>query len=323
MNDAIDISEHLPRPKVDGRPPAVRCSCGELLDWVWHEPRSPSTGRTWPGRWCAPKHSPCAACATPAGLDADMELRQRMRDAGIPEPLLGYRLETVGGYVVTQDDDEPWPDFRARVLELARHLPRIGVADTNREAIRRLAKWAPPSWLVVTGSVGTGKTLLLAALVRRLLVQQPDSVEELPDERVGARCQLGWDYAASRGLAQTIRRQAVPRIEYHRVDDLVRREALKLRGLDPAPTADAAKRPHVLVLDELGLSERPTEAEARLVERILCYRADHGLTTICASNRTWEELTMGERPLYGRRVADRLRGALSVELRGPSWRGQS
>jgi DNA replication protein DnaC len=244
-----------------------------------------------------------------------------MRDAGIPEPLLGYRLDGVGGYVVGQDDDEDWLDFRERVLELAKYQPRIGIVDCNREAIRDLARWSPPRWLVLTGSVGTGKTLLIAALVRRLLTQQPDSTEDLPDESVPARTEDAWSYALSRGLASTLRRQPVPRIEYHRVDDLVRREALKLRGLDPAPTADAAKRPHVLILDELGLSERPTEAEARLVERILCYRADHGLTTVCASNRTWEELTMGERPLYGRRVADRLRAATSVELAGPSWRG--
>lgn len=127
-------------------------------------------------------------------------------------------------------------------------------------------------------------------------------------------------------------------MEYHRADDVVDRERVKLRGLDDAPTRDVARvgirveqenerdvrrfdPTAVLLLDELGLTPRPTGAEAKAIERIIGFRADHGLCTVVATNRDLDEL-VGREGIYGRRVADRLRQALAVPLTGESWREQ-
>jgi DNA replication protein DnaC len=317
----MNVDHGVPTARTGAQPQPLTCtgppggSCGERYDWVWHEPVSPSTGRRWPGRWCAPRHNPCAACAPASGLDHEMEVNDRMRAAGVPGPLVGYRVDA--SYTVNQQAAESWEDFAYRVRAHGRSV--LGVHIGNVDAIRAVHRYERPQWLVLHGPAGTGKTLLMAALARKLLTGAADVVEDLPQDHVRSNNQVGWDYAASRKLTQTIRRKAVPHVEYHRVDDLVRREAIKIRGLDPAPTADAA-RVDTLLLDELGLPDRPSEAEIRLIERVLCYRADHGLSTALATNRTWEEL-VGRDALYGRRVADRLRRAEQVEVSGESWRG--
>ena len=313
VDRAVRAAEATPE-----QPTPLVCECGESYPWVWHVPRT--SRREYPGRWAAPTLNPCERCKPVSGMDDELLLRQRIRDAGIPDAMVGYRLDVSQGYLVTQEDDETPDEFRARIAGMRDGVKRIGVLDINREAIRELYRWRPPAWLVLHGPVGTGKTTLISALVRKLLEQPPDVIEQLPEERFAGLDDAAFDYATSRGLTKTLRRKAVPIVEYHRVDDLVRREAIKARGLDPNPTADAAKRPHVLILDELGLTERPTESETKMIERILCYRADHGICTVMATNRTWDELVGGKRPLYGRRVADRLKKPTEVALLGESWR---
>lgn len=295
------------------QPPPLRCTCGAEWPYSWYVPRR--HGRVYPGRWAAPSVRPCQLCATPPEVLAERELRGRLLAAGIPDPLVIYGLERE--HLVQQRPGEPEDSFRHRVAEERTRAPVLGVGIAQTAAYRAVMAWRPPQWLILHGPAGTGKTTILAGLARRLLRVQP----ETRTERHGRPC-----------VVRTQRRI----VEYHRVDEILGREQVKLRGLDDSPTRDVARVGHrvvsdgertvheldpmaVLMLDELGLDERPGQAERRLVERILCYRHDHGLCTVIATNRGVHEL-VGDASIYGRRVGDRLRTALTVALLGESWR---
>lgn len=289
-------------------PDLLACTCGQRWPWVWHTPRT-SSGRVWPPRWAAPKVNPCPDCRPDPNIAAELEIRERLRAADLPEPMWRYRFDRV----TVQRPNEDYAAFQAR----AKAERQIGASTENLGALRKVKDWAPPEWLVLHGPPGTGKTTVMAAIARRLLTSTPDEQVDLPARSYPT--ELAEEFARSRNLHKALSRIPIPQVEYHRVDELVRRETVRMRGLDPHPTVDVAKV-QILMLDELGLTERPTEAEARLIERVLCYRHDRGLCTIVATNRSWEELTTGKRPLYGWRVADRLRTAVDVALGGPSWR---
>lgn len=298
---------------LEREPPALVCGqtgrsedergCGREWRWEWYAPH----GGLHAPRWCAPAVSPCSQCKPSPELEEEREIKGRMLRAGVPEPLLHVDLQRV----VIQRHDETDEHFRARV----RRDHQLGVPVVNAGALARLRNWRPrdergrAQWLVLHGSPGTGKTTMLAALARKLLARPPERTEvstkaaplPLPGQR-------------------TLRRARLHGALYERCDELVRREELKLRGLDPKPLVDTATDPRVLLLDEVGLAERPPESEVKLVERLICHRHDAGLVTVLATNRTWGELTDEEKPLYGWRVADRLRAATEVELGGASWR---
>lgn len=304
----------LPTPAANTDPPdAIRCSCGNEWPWSWYVPRV--NGKTYTGRWAAPKVSPCGLCEVPATTLAERALYGRLLAAGIPEPLIGHALER--DLLTQQRPGEGVEGFRARVAAARQKSPVLGVAIDQVAAYKAVVGWRPPQWLVLHGPPGTGKTTLLAGLARRLL-RHAEERRETRD---------GYDY-----VVRTPHRH----VEYHRVDEVLGREAVKLRGLDDSPTRDVARvglrtvsdgersvqtydRNAVLMLDELGLDPSPREAERRLVERILCYRHDHGLCTVIATNRDLDEI-VGPESVYGQRVGDRLRTALAVALTGDSWR---
>jgi hypothetical protein len=284
-----------PGPDYASEPGIFRCPrCRSEHRWVWYHPKRAYKGRS--GWWVAPKHDPCSVCEGSTAAE-DRGVFDRLRTAGVPEPLWRYVLEDHG--IEQQRGAETAESFQARVRLL--DPPKLGIPTSNAEAMRTawrfLATARPIALLVMTGPPGTGKTTWLAAIARRLL--------SIPPERwttSGAVLPLAGE--------RTMHRRGIRAVECERV---------KLRGLDPHPTVDVARVP-VLLLDELGLDPHPKEAERKLVERLITFRWDRRLPTLIATNRTIDELTDQADPLYGDRVADRLRATTQVTLGGPSWR---
>lgn len=319
----------LPQPPIhDGdEPPPLECpTCHTRHPWVWWEPDA----SRWPSlpaamlrpRWTAPKVAPCSECTHSRGLDEEAELLERLKRAGVPRTLARYRF--TGGRVRMQDGEDPGT-FMRRVLGLT---ATIGILDVNREAWRTLVGngtseypgWRPSGlrWLALYGPVGTGKSLLLAGLARRLMTLPPRQL--VPLEGANFPSQQAWDYAVSRGLDSTYTGTGDVGCRYVTVAEIVRQEELKWEG-DRKPAYDAATC-GCLLLDELGTEDRPSKHEQAVVERVLLYRYQHGLPVILTTNRGWDELT-GPDPLYGRRVADRLServGPWALKITGPSWR---
>lgn len=287
-------------PDFGRQPDPLACEgCGREHPWVWYQPRALIEGKPVAPRWAAPSISPCRLCATIDEVSERRDLTARLRRAGIPERAIGYRLDRV----IAQKADEPLELFRAR----CRARPgMLGVSVTTASVLMQLSAYRPPGWVVIHGPPGTGKTTLIGALATKLLTLPPERWE---GSRPSEPCRPG---------ARTLRRKRTTPIRYFDVGDLVDREIVRMRGLDNAPTVDAAKSPGILVLDDLGAREVGA-VEQKLIQRIVMFRHRYNRPTILVSNLEADQL-LGPRSVYGPAVASRLSEALELEVRGDDWR---
>lgn len=306
-----DVAANVPPPSHQA-PEPVRCDgCGKTWPWNWYIPER--HGQRYPGRWAAPPVDPCPACQRPAEHVAESKLRDQLVRVGVSERLAAFTLDAV----VPQGESEDPEAFRARVRLAQRDKPVLGVPVGQRAAWRELRRWKPPTWVVLHGPPGTGKTTLMAAMARRVLSVASERWEERDGRRV-------------------LVRRTAPAVEYHSLDDVLSRERVRHSGLDKSPVKDVATvgvgvrvdgeqrfpvydRRAVLFLDELGLNSKIRDDEAMLVERIIGFRERHGLCTVVATNREYDEVA-GPESIYGRRVGNRLATALNVAVTGDSWR---
>mgnify|MGYP001563403832 CR=1 FL=1 len=155
----------------------------------------------------------------------------------------------------------------------------------GRETVRAWTSCYNPPWLLLSGSVGTGKTGLAVCAYKsaRLLWRE------------GAAF---WTVAA---MLEAVKAT-------FGLDDRERSEHDIMRRLQ--------ERIRFLVLDDLG-AERPTEWAQDALRQVLLARYDRMLPTVMTTNLSLSELETW----LGRRVMDRMRNdALVVALRGESLR---
>jgi hypothetical protein len=305
------VDEGLADLARQAQPEPIRCSCDRTWPWTWYVPER--NGQRYAGRWAAPKVDPCGACALPSEHLVEKALRATLVRIGVSDRLVAYSFDGL----VQQGDSEDPDAFRLRVREQQVKKPVLGVPVGQRHAWRELRKWKPPTWVVLHGPPGTGKTTMMAAMARRVLSVASERWEE-------------------RGGRRVLVRRTAPAVEYHSLDDVLSRERVRHSGLDKSPVKDVATvgvgvrvdgeqrfpvydRRAVLFLDELGLNSKIRDDETMLVERIIGFRERHGLCTVVATNREYDEVA-GPESIYGRRVGNRLATALNVPLTGDSWR---
>lgn len=261
----------------------MTCSCGVVLPWEW-----------WPGtvrvtaRWTAPKVDPCAACAHDPSRQAVRGVRERLHEAGFPGAAIGFSLSDG---VLEQSPAQKEEAFQRSVRALFGQ--RLGVLARNAQAIAAARTWRPGRWAVVHGAVGTGKTTLLSAMAWTLA--------RAPEHE--------WEEVTGTDQARRLVRVRRPPVHYAAVSDVLQQRS-------GARLATAAG---VLFLDDVGVHDPAPPEEKRVIADLLCRRADAGLTTVLGAT-DHDQLVDGP-ALYGARVADRVRSALSIALSGPSWRG--
>lgn len=293
----MSLSPGMPPSQFDTEPELRRCECGREHRWTWYAPRGHAP------RWCSPKVNPCEFCArSPEAQHGDLIVR-RLLAANVPNHALHVRLDRDN--LASQLGGETDEAF----LERARRERKLGILAVNVEPLRLLYRFLatrdPLRNLLVTGPPGTGKTTWLGGLARRLLESSADEWREA-EGRTGPG-------------ARTLVRRRAHEVEYHTVPELLARERLKIKGLDPHPMQDVAKA-RVLLLDELGVPVKVTKTEAEMVERIVMYRAEKNLPTVIATNLERSALQADRDPPYGTRVASRLHAYAHVPLGGPDWR---
>lgn len=341
------------RPFSDPPPHQTCANCGREWPPVWTnlgaERRAAGkfVPRGFPDSfWTSPKLSPCLECERHSdeqkAHDAELELRNRLREAKVPDAYHGFSLNAAD--MTRQRDGEDIAAFQAR----AKADRKFGATTDNLRALQGVREWlssnrgaVPRKWVVVYGPPGTGKTAVLSAIARRLLQVRASDVVDLKPEQLTIRpkTQLAWDYAARPGwdgkgpvvaspMSAVVRRPA-PRVEYLNAAEFVALDDLRFqRGNDALhqdPRAYYVKLPGVLMLDELavvppgGSGELPPR-EVKLFAQLLQPRYDKGSLTVIATNRSIEELVTKGKNLFGDAVADRLASAHHVRLGGPSWR---
>jgi hypothetical protein len=295
-DDWTSAGDALPRAGIRAfpeKPAPLPCmECGDPIEPWW---RTRPVGREG---WM---HGPpvCRLCEDRAkDAQVEGELAASQHHAEIPELFRAYRLDRT-------DRAPAVADLSAWREELERRRPVvIGLHPGNFRAWQACAGWKPGSdglWL--HGPVGTGKTLLAAALGNRALM----AWEVLTEEERRAYLPRRVKYRRRKELPSSV--------AFAAVQDLLDRTRLSWSG-DKDPLGRIARH-QVLILDDLGAEGLPDwgrDAVARIVD--LRYRAR--LSLICTSNVEPGAL----RDQLGERTCSRLAALCRnvVPVRGPDFR---
>lgn len=243
-----------------------------------------------------------------------MNLSPQQRSAGIPVRYAKAEWRTR----IEQHEGWDFATFRDHCINLG----VIGVTARNAAHAAAICEWEPGDpWLYIAGPVGTGKTLLCAALANRLCGTgepvwrrwaecDPEKLRELygPDMAMGLFTGDGGHYYRPQGV----------RVAMLNERELHRRVALGW-AKDKAPLAQVAAA-DLVILDDLGTAVGVTEKAKDIIvdniERLVCARYDRGQPMIITSNVPLSEV----RGRYGARTSRRLKEMCTVHrLTGETW----
>jgi DNA replication protein DnaC len=247
------------------------------------EPDAPvDGGYWWPGRWC-----PACEAAWVARRHA-AKVADGQADAGIPAR---YRAHRFPRHLI-QAKGETWDAFRTRLEAEAEAT--IGITGWNVRVARAIRDRPKGRTLIVSGPVGSGKSLLTSALATDM-IERGIPVAWITEPEL-------WEAHAREQLKGAARRVV---------------------GL----TMGAP----LLFLDDLGATEKLTAWHRDHLEALICGRYDRGASLVITTNLplTAPEKQDSIASMYGERVLSRLvemvggrRAGLPgyLELRGMDWR---
>jgi DNA replication protein DnaC len=298
--------------------PKERCDCGAHHEWVWWtpDPDEPAHAVAQP-RWFVPPVNPCRDCKhVHEKRAADDSLSARQARAGVPPRARAYRLTR--GRVRYQQAGEDIGTFAHDVIG---QRDVIGVTLADVKQVRTAGSWRPGRGsMYIEGPCGSGKSLLVAALVSSLLsIEEMERIEHDDAELAEIH---GWDYidkVRESGRDFHLRRAPVRTPVLTTETELIRRVKLSWSG-DKDPLKQLADA-QVLVLDDFGI-EGTKDIVVSAIERLICYRYDHELPMVLTSNLSWREIVHAKSPRYGARVASRLHQMVTERhvLGGIDWR---
>jgi DNA replication protein DnaC len=297
----------IPRASDPDNPPKpYECEhCGKVGDWRWVDmrkkrPNSPSAkiiGALWVRRW-----SRCPRCARSRERDEEAKAHAgRQTMAQVPKRLRKASFDRL----IHQTPGELDRDFIDRV-----RLQKHGIGATTRcgKAWATAMDWTPDSGhsMLLHGPTGSGKSLMLACVVNRMLA--PARLEVVGENDWGRPVFGG-------GVGYSARFVAEP--------ELLDRHSIRWRG-DPEPLLKVSRTP-ALALDDLGsdivegTKTLSSDIYQKVIRRLVADRYDHGLHFVVSTNMDLETIE----DVFGARMAERLmemcRGHV-YEVDGINWR---
>lgn len=233
---------------------------------------------------------------------------KRLRVAGIPRKHWGVDFARQ----VHLRKGEFLPQLRRRAQATA----SIAVIPQNVEAVEWLETWSSGSvW--IQGAVGRGKSMLLAAVLSRVLLE--------PIDMAG-----GWGRTASMEPGEDevygVRRTGGSSVAWSTISEIMTdQENHRRYGIRTTRTPiQRAKEVAVLVLDDV-LAETGSKARTdwvtNVLEDIVGSRYNEGLPILFSSNKRLDEVGSLRSERLQSRINE-LTSQYAVECGGPDWRAQ-
>lgn len=220
-----------------------------------------------------------------------MTLSRQQRAAGVPERYAEAKWDDA----IEQPAGWDFPRFRDHCLE----RKVVGITTQNAAHAAAICDWSDGDpWLYVEGPVGTGKTLLCAALVNRLCGGDRLVWKARPGvvSQGGGHTHAAGHYVRASAASVVM----VTEREVHRRSDVVHRKD------DPAPLHQLMTA-SLVILDDLGTSRPKSEKDNQRIvdniENLVTHRYDKCRPMIITSNVQMSAL----RGKYGPRTSRRLK----------------